>query len=56
MYEVDAYSASSTKIDSLFYKVESMSQSSNVAQTKNLNCEECGANHITIDYPILHNE
>ncbi|XP_022859548.1 uncharacterized protein LOC111380266 [Olea europaea var. sylvestris] len=47
VYEVDAYSAILAKIDSLYHKVESISQ------VKKNNCEECGAEHKTSECPIL---
>ncbi|XP_022862576.1 uncharacterized protein LOC111382772 [Olea europaea var. sylvestris] len=50
VYEVDTYSTISTKIDSLYHKVESISQA---AQTKKSNCEECGVEHKTSECPIL---
>ncbi|XP_022859399.1 uncharacterized protein LOC111380147, partial [Olea europaea var. sylvestris] len=50
IYEVDAYSAISAKIDSLFHKVESMSQTT---QNKKISYEECGAEHKTSECPIL---
>lgn len=50
VYEVDAYSAISAKIDSLYHKVESISQAS---QAKKSNCEECGAEHKTSNCPTL---
>ncbi|XP_022880677.1 uncharacterized protein LOC111397948 [Olea europaea var. sylvestris] len=53
VYEVDVYSALFAKIDSLFHKVENITQSANVAQTKKANCEECGAEHVTAECPIL---
>ncbi|XP_022873039.1 uncharacterized protein LOC111391983 isoform X1 [Olea europaea var. sylvestris] len=52
VYEVDTYSALSTKIDSLFHKVESISQTATVKQEKKISCEECGADHNTVNYPI----
>jgi hypothetical protein len=53
VYEVNTYSALSAKIDSLFHKVDSISQTANSAQVKKQNCEECGANHNTSNCPIL---
>ncbi|XP_022883796.1 uncharacterized protein LOC111400629 [Olea europaea var. sylvestris] len=53
VYEVDAYSALSAKINSLFNKVESISQSTNATYVLKLNCEECGRNHSTTECPIL---
>ncbi|XP_022899374.1 uncharacterized protein LOC111412682 [Olea europaea var. sylvestris] len=53
VYEVDVYSTFSAKIDSLFHKVENITQSANAAQTKKANCEECGAEHVTAECPIL---
>ncbi|XP_022889241.1 uncharacterized protein LOC111404706 [Olea europaea var. sylvestris] len=53
VYEVHVYSTSSAKIDSLFHKVENMSQSSNVAQSKKTSCEKCGAEHVTAECPLL---
>ncbi|XP_022856628.1 uncharacterized protein LOC111377730 [Olea europaea var. sylvestris] len=51
--EIDAYPALSAMIDSLFHKVESMSQSANATYARKPNCEECGANHSTAECPIL---
>lgn len=53
VYEVDAYSALLAKIDSLFHKVESISQSTKATYTRKPNCEKCGANHSMIKCPIL---
>ncbi|XP_022869680.1 uncharacterized protein LOC111389057 [Olea europaea var. sylvestris] len=53
VYEVDAYSVLSAKIDSLFHKMEHITQLANAAQTKKANCEECGAEHVTAECPIL---
>ncbi|XP_022899401.1 uncharacterized protein LOC111412710 [Olea europaea var. sylvestris] len=53
VYEVDAYSVLLAKIDSLFQKVESISQSANATYSRKPNCEECGANHSTTECPIL---
>lgn len=50
VYEVDTYSTISTKIDSLYHKVESIAQA---AQAKKSNCDECGAEHKTSECPIL---
>ncbi|XP_022852387.1 uncharacterized protein LOC111374013 [Olea europaea var. sylvestris] len=50
VYEVGAYSTISAKIDSLFHKVESISQTT---QNKKISCEECGAEHKTSECPIL---
>lgn len=52
VYEVDAISSLSAKTDSLFHKVENMSQTANVAQTRRLSCE-CGDDHTTVKCPIL---
>lgn len=56
LFEVDTYSALSAKIDSLFHKVESMSQTANAATVKKPSCWECGADHNTSNYPILTQE
>lgn len=53
MYEVDTYSALSAKIDSLFHKVESISQTATAKQVVKQSCEECGADHNTATCPIL---
>ncbi|XP_022876798.1 uncharacterized protein LOC111395003 [Olea europaea var. sylvestris] len=53
VYKVDVYSALFAKIDSLFHKVENITQSANAAQVKKANCEECGAEHVTAECPIL---
>ncbi|XP_022873842.1 uncharacterized protein LOC111392685 [Olea europaea var. sylvestris] len=53
VYEVDTYSALSAKIDSLFHKVESISQLANATYPRKPNCEECGVNHKTVECPIL---
>ncbi|XP_022866156.1 uncharacterized protein LOC111385964 [Olea europaea var. sylvestris] len=53
VYEVDTYSALSTKIDSLFYKVESISQTATTKQVMKQSCEKCGADHSTATCPIL---
>lgn len=53
IHEVDTYSALSEKIDSLFHKVKSKSQSSNAAQVKKPSCEEYRSDHNTEDCPIL---
>ncbi|XP_022881061.1 uncharacterized protein LOC111398380 [Olea europaea var. sylvestris] len=53
VYEVDVYSALSATIDSLFHKVEKITQSANAEQTKKANCEECGSEHMTVECPIL---
>ena len=50
---MDVYSALSAKIDSLFHKVENITQSANAAQTEKANCEECGAEHMATECPIL---
>ncbi|XP_022843147.1 uncharacterized protein LOC111366672 [Olea europaea var. sylvestris] len=53
VYEVDTYSALSAKIDSLFHKVDSISQTATAKQVKKPSSEECGANHNTVNCPIL---
>lgn len=50
---VDTYSALSAKIDSLFHKMESITQTVNSTQVKKSNCEECGTRHGTAECLIL---
>lgn len=51
--EVNTYSALFAKIDFLFHKVESISQTATAKQIKKPSCEKCGADHNIVNYPIL---
>lgn len=53
IYNVDTFSVLSVKIDSLFQKVESTSQSTNAVQAKKPSCEECEVDHNISNCPIL---
>jgi len=53
VYEVDTYSTLSAKIDSLFHKIEGITQTVNSAQVRKSICEECGAEYGTAECPII---